>query len=94
MPSQRRCSPLGTATFSAIPNGSQAIALIGNWSNAMMAATEDVGTDFAEEARRMHYDEAPNAPSAARPPTRNTEPSGRGDRTHPPPGPARKEDLS
>lgn len=49
----------GTATFSAIPNGSQAMALYRQLVNAMMAATEDVGTDFAEEARRMHYDEAP-----------------------------------
>lgn len=46
----------------AMPAGSQAVTLYRQLTNIMMAASEDVGTAFAEEARRIHYQEAPERP--------------------------------
>ncbi|MGE5493299.1 MAG: DUF1178 family protein [Actinomycetota bacterium] len=46
----------------AMPVGSQAMALYRQLANLMMTASEDVGSSFAEEARRIHYKEAPERP--------------------------------
>lgn len=51
--------PPHKASFAAVPAGSQAMAIYRQLVSAMMAATEDVGAAFAEEARRIHYQEAP-----------------------------------
>jgi hypothetical protein len=54
-----------TAPQTPAPQPSQqneATALHAQWLNAarqLLANTEDVGENFAEEARRMHYNEAP-----------------------------------
>jgi hypothetical protein len=37
----------------------QAAAVLRQLLGALMATAEDVGSRFAEEARRMHYEEAP-----------------------------------
>lgn len=52
----------GTTAFSAIPAGSQAMAVYRQLVSAMLAFTEDVGAGFVEETRRMHYDETPARP--------------------------------
>lgn len=46
----------------AMPAGSQALTLYHQLMNAVMVVSEDVGTDFAEEARRIHHNEAPERP--------------------------------
>lgn len=40
----------------------QAMAIFRQLTKAMIAISEDVGTSFAEEARRMHYEEIPERP--------------------------------
>lgn len=55
-------SPAASQVAAAMPAGSQATALYRQLVNAMMAVSEDVGTAFAEEARRIHYNEAPERP--------------------------------
>lgn len=40
----------------------QAMALYRQLAQAMEAISEDVGTSFADEARRMHYNEIPERP--------------------------------
>lgn len=42
----------------ALP-GQQPLAVLRQLVNALAATSEDVGTRFAEEARRIHYEEAP-----------------------------------
>ncbi len=44
------------------PSATQAIAMFREFSKAMMAMTEDVGSAFAETARRMHYEKIPERP--------------------------------
>ncbi|MBS1188878.1 MAG: hypothetical protein H6R10_670 [Rhodocyclaceae bacterium] len=51
-----------TQVSAALPVGSQALALYRQLANLMLGASEDVGTAFAEEARRIHYNEAPERP--------------------------------
>lgn len=51
-----------TATFNAASANAQIKALYQQLVSAVMAASEDVGTGFAEEARRIHYNEAPERP--------------------------------
>lgn len=46
----------------AMPVGSQAMALYRQLANLMMTVSEDVGPAFADEARRIHYKEAPERP--------------------------------
>ncbi|HZX30506.1 MAG TPA: DUF1178 family protein [Rhodocyclaceae bacterium] len=50
------------AVAAAMPVGSQAMALYRQLANLMMTVSEDVGHSFAEEARRIHYKEAPERP--------------------------------
>ena len=45
-----------------MPVGSQAIALYRQLVQAIVANSEDVGQSFAEEARKIHYNEAPERP--------------------------------
>lgn len=44
----------------------QAMALYRQLTQVMEALSEDVGTSFAEEARRMHYQEIPERPIRGR----------------------------
>lgn len=46
----------------AMPVGVQALELYRQLASAMISISEDVGEDFAEEARRIHYQEAPERP--------------------------------
>jgi len=46
----------------AMPAGSQAMALYQQLTNIMMSVSEDVGPSFADEARRIHYKEVPERP--------------------------------
>jgi len=48
----------GTGQPSAQPNAQQMQALVLHAVRELMAKTEDVGSQFAEEARRIHYGEA------------------------------------
>ncbi len=57
VPSEVR--PSAAATFSAAGANAQVRALYHQLVSAVLSSTEDVGTGFADEARRMHYDEAP-----------------------------------
>lgn len=50
--------PAAAAT-AVMPAGSHALDLYRQLVSALMVASEDVGRDFAEEARRIHYNEAP-----------------------------------
>lgn len=50
------------ATFNAASANAQIKSLYQQLVSAVMAASEDVGTGFAEEARRIHYNEAPERP--------------------------------
>lgn len=45
-----------------MPVGTQAMALYRQLVQAMVASSEDVGQSFAEEARKIHYNEAPERP--------------------------------
>ena len=42
-----------------MPVGAQAMALYRQLVQTIMANSEDVGQSFAEEARKIHYNEAP-----------------------------------
>lgn len=52
-------SPASTAMM---PAGTQVMALYKQLVAAMASHSEDVGNDFAEEARKIHYNEAPERP--------------------------------
>lgn len=54
--------PLAQEVAAAMPVGLQTMALYRQLANLMITASEDVGTAFAEEARRIHYNEAPERP--------------------------------
>jgi len=54
--------PPQQSVTAAMPAGSQALALYRQLANIMMTMSEDVGSTFAEEARRIHYKEAPERP--------------------------------
>jgi len=45
-----------------MPAGTQVMALYKQLVEAMISNSEDVGTAFAEEARKIHYNEAPERP--------------------------------
>lgn len=45
-----------------MPAGTQAMALYQQLVQAMVSNCEDVGSSFAEEARKIHYNEAPERP--------------------------------
>lgn len=51
-------SAAGSST-ALMPVGAQAIALYRQLVQAIVANSEDVGQSFAEEARKIHYNEAP-----------------------------------
>lgn len=46
----------------AMPAGVQAADMFRQLLSSMISISEDVGTDFAEEARRIHYHQAPERP--------------------------------
>lgn len=51
-----------SAIAAAMPAGVQAMELYRQLASAMISISEDVGPEFAEEARRIHYQEAPQRP--------------------------------
>jgi hypothetical protein len=54
--------PMPDGTTALVPAGTQVMALYRQLVRAVMEHSEDVGTAFAEEARRIHYNEAPERP--------------------------------
>lgn len=54
-------SPSKTAN-TAMPSGTELIAAYRQFVQVLQKNTEDVGTAFAEEARKIHYEEAPERP--------------------------------
>ncbi|MBL8450259.1 MAG: DUF1178 family protein [Dechloromonas sp.] len=54
-----RSESTAVTSVAALPEDSQAMGLYRQLVGALMASTEDVGTAFAEEARKIHYREAP-----------------------------------
>lgn len=55
-------APRGPSIAAAMPVGVQALELYRQLTSAMISISEDVGHEFAEEARRIHYQEAPERP--------------------------------
>ena len=56
-------SPASTSASTALmPVGTQAMALYRQLVEAIVANSEDVGQSFAEEARKIYYNEAPERP--------------------------------
>lgn len=45
-----------------MPAGTHVLALYQQLVQAMVSNCEDVGSSFAEEARKIHYNEAPERP--------------------------------
>ena len=45
-----------------MPAGTQVMALYKQLVQAIVSNSEDVGSSFAEEARKIHYNEAPERP--------------------------------
>lgn len=52
-------APSTSASTALMPVGVQAMALYRQLVQAIVANSEDVGHSFAEEARKIHYNEAP-----------------------------------
>jgi len=52
-------TPSVAASSAMMPAGTQAMALYRQLVQAMAAESENVGSAFAEEARKIHYNEAP-----------------------------------
>lgn len=51
-----------TGSNALMPVGAQAMAIYRQLVEAIVNQSEDVGSSFAEEARRIHYNEAPERP--------------------------------
>lgn len=51
-----------SASTALMPGGSQVTALYRQLVQAIVSNSEDVGAAFAEEARKIHYNEAPERP--------------------------------
>jgi hypothetical protein len=58
-PSQSSTTPTSTALM---PVGTQAMALYRQLIQTIVSHSEDVGQAFADEARKIHYNEAPQRP--------------------------------
>ncbi len=52
----------GTGSTTLMPAGTQVMALYKQLVQAIVNNSEDVGASFAEEARKIHYNEAPERP--------------------------------
>ena len=62
---ERSCRPDNASSRDGVSvpiSGTHMIAAFRHFSRAMRALTEDVGSEFAETARRMHYEEIPERP--------------------------------
>lgn len=65
---QAEAAPVATggraaaASTALMPGGAQVMALYQQLVQAIVNNSEDVGTAFVEEARRIHYNEAPERP--------------------------------
>lgn len=54
--------PTAAASTALMPGGAQVMALYRQLVQAIVDNSEDVGTAFVDEARRIHYNEAPERP--------------------------------
>lgn len=54
--------PSSSASTALMPGGTQVMALYRQLVQAIVNNSEDVGTAFVEEARKIHYNEAPERP--------------------------------
>lgn len=62
-PGNKTPVPSATPTSTALmPVGTQAMAIYRQLVQAIVDHSEDVGHSFAEEARKIHYNEAPERP--------------------------------
>lgn len=52
----------GSAGMAMMPAGSQVLSMYRTLIQSMMDSSEDVGNAFADEARKIHYNEAPERP--------------------------------
>lgn len=52
-------TPRNNATATLMPAGTQVAAIYRQLVQAIISNSEDVGTSFADEARKIHYNEAP-----------------------------------
>lgn len=52
----------GAGSTALMPAGTQVMALYKQLVQAIVSNSEDVGSSFAEEARKIHYNEAPERP--------------------------------
>lgn len=62
---QKECSSSpsqSSQTTAVMPVGTQAMAMYRQLVQAIVRQSEDVGTAFADEARKIHYNEAPERP--------------------------------
>lgn len=59
---QKSPAATGGASTAMMPAGPQVMALYHQLVQAMISNSEDVGRSFAEEARKIHYHEAPERP--------------------------------
>jgi hypothetical protein len=55
-------SAKATASTALMPVGTQAMALYRQLIETIVSHSEDVGHSFADEARKIHYNEAPQRP--------------------------------
>ncbi len=55
-------SSMASGSTALMPVGAQAMAIYRQLVEAIVNESEDVGSSFAEEARKIHYNEAPERP--------------------------------
>lgn len=59
-PVEKASAPSSSSASTALmPVGAQAMAIYRQLVEAIVSQSEDVGSSFAEEARKIHYNEAP-----------------------------------
>jgi len=57
-----RAPAAASSSTALMPVGAQAMAIYRQLVEAIVSQSEDVGSAFAEEARKIHYNEAPERP--------------------------------
>jgi len=61
-PSSFNAVSAASGSTALMPGGTQIMAMYQQLVKAIVKSSEDVGTAFAEEARKIHYNEAPERP--------------------------------
>lgn len=56
------CQPASSTSTALMPGGAQVMTLYRQLLQAIASNSEDVGPAFVEEARKIHYNEAPERP--------------------------------